>query len=113
MITLPWPPTVNTYYTVARGRKILSAKGRAYKYHAMGCLLEQNAVVGAEGAYSVMIHVRPPDMRKRDIDNLLKPLLDVLVDYGVLPDDSMVHDLRIQRFDPIKGGKVEITVCRE
>jgi len=31
MIELPWPPTVNTYYTVARGRKILSKKGRAYK----------------------------------------------------------------------------------
>ena len=60
-----------------------------------------------------MIHVRPPDNRKRDIDNLLKPLLDSLVEYGVIPDDSMIFDLRIQRFDPVKGGEVTLTVCRE
>ncbi len=113
MISLPWPPTVNNYYTVARGRKILSVKGRAYKKEAFYRLLEQNAPKGREGAYSVMIHVMPPDNRKRDIDNLLKPLLDSLVDYGVIPDDSMIFDLRIQRFDPVKGGKVEMTVCRE
>lgn len=110
---LPYPPTVNTYYTVARGRKILSKKGRAYKKEALGWLLEQNVPKGSEGAYSVMIYVRPPDKRRRDIDNLLKPLLDSLVDYGVIPDDSMIFDLRIQKFDPVKGGQVNLTVCRE
>ena len=113
MITLPWPPTVNNYYTVARGRKILSTKGRAYKKEAIRWLWEQTVSKGCDGVYSVMIHVRPPDNRKRDIDNLLKPLLDSLVEYGAIPDDSMIFDLRIQRFDPIKGGKVEMTVCRE
>ena len=113
MINLPFPPTINTYYTVSRGRKILSKKGRAWQKEALGWLMEQGAPKGREGVYSVMIHVCPPDNRKRDIDNLIKPLLDSLVDYGVLPDDSMVHDLRIQRFDPVKGGKVEMTVCRE
>ncbi len=110
---MPWPPTVNTYYAVVRGRKILSKKGRQYKVEALGWLMEQNAPKGREGAYSVSIHVRPPDKRKRDIDNLIKPLLDSLVEYGVLPDDSMVYDLRITRFDSVKGGKVEISVCRE
>jgi len=113
VIKLPWPPTVNTYYTIARGRKILSAKGRAFKKEAAAWMYEQNVEKGREGAYSVMIHVRPPDNRKRDIDNLIKPLLDSLVEYGVLPDDSMIFDLRIQRFDPVKGGEVSLTVCRE
>ena len=112
-ITLPYPPTVNNYYTVARGRKILSKKGRAYKMEALGWLMEQNAPKGREGAYSVSIYVMPPDKRRRDIDNLIKPLLDSLVEYGVIPDDSMIFDLRIQRFDSVKGGKVEMTVCRE
>ena len=113
MISLPYPPTVNHYYTIARGRKILSKRGRLFKQEAIGWLLEQNAPKGREGVYSVMIYVRPPDNRKRDIDNLLKPLLDSLVEYGVIPDDSMIFDLRIQKFDPIKGGKVEMTVSRE
>lgn len=76
-------------------------------------MYDQNIAKGREGVYSVMIRVRPPDNRKRDIDNLIKPLLDSLVEYGVLPDDSMVFDLRIQRFDPIKGGEVTLSVCRE
>lgn len=110
MIKLPWPPTVNTYYTVARGRKILSKKGRAYKNEAKVYLYEQNVSKDAEGPYSICINVRPPDKRKRDIDNLLKPLLDSLVDYGAISDDSEVVDLRIQKFNPIKGGSVEILI---
>ena len=113
MISLPYPPTINNYYTVVRGRKILSKKGRAWKKEAWGWLMDQNAPVGREGAYSVSIYVMPPDKRRRDIDNLIKPLLDSLVEYGVIPDDSMIFDLRIQRFDSVKGGKVEMTVCRE
>ena len=113
MISLPYPPTINNYYTVARGRKILSKKGRAWKKEAWGWLMDQNAPVGREGAYSVSIYVCPPDKRRRDLDNLLKPLLDACQEYGIFPDDSMVYDLRIQRFDSVKGGKVEMTVCRE
>lgn len=113
MIYLPWPPTVNTYYTIARGRKILSDKGRAYKKEAVILMFEQNVPKGREGVYSLNIYVRPPDKRKRDLDNLLKPLLDSLVDYGALPDDSMIDDLRIQRFNTIKGGQVTLSLCRE
>ena len=110
MITMPYPPTVNTYYTVARGRKILSRKGRAYKKEAMLCLYEQAVPKDREGPYAISIHIRPPDKRKRDIDNLIKPLLDSLVEYGAISDDSEVIDLRIQKFNPIKGGSVEVLI---
>lgn len=76
-------------------------------------MFKQNVPKGRDGVYSLMIYVRPPDKRKRDIDNLLKPLLDSLVDYGALPDDSMIYDLRIQRFNTIKGGQVGLRLCRE
>jgi len=110
MITMPYPPTVNTYYTVARNRKILSKRGRAYKKEAMVYLYEQGVPKGREGPYSISIRVRMPDKRKRDIDNLIKPLLDSLVEYGALSDDSEVIDLRIQKFNPIKGGQVEVLI---
>lgn len=113
VINLPWPPTVNNYYTIARGRKILSKRGRAYKKEAVILMYRQNVPKGREGIYSLMIYVRPPDNRKRDLDNLLKPLLDSLVDYGALPDDSMIDDLRIQRFNTIKGGQVSLSLSCE
>lgn len=110
MIQLPYPPTINTYYTIARGRKILSSKGRRWKNQAQCYLYEQNAAKGGEGPYAICISVRPPDKRKRDIDNLLKPLLDSLVEYGAISDDSEVVDLRIRKFNPIKGGSVEVLI---
>jgi len=110
MITMPYPPTVNTYYAVDRNRKILSRKGRSYKKEAMVYLYEQAVPKGGEGPYSIYIRVRPPDKRKRDIDNLIKPLLDSLVEYGAISDDSEVVDLRIQKFNPIKAGSVEVLI---
>ena len=112
MIQLPWPPTVNHYYTVARGRKILSEAGRAYKAYCCQCLMIQRVakLTKEDAPFGVNILARPPDRRKRDLDNLLKPILDSLVDYGAIPDDSMIDDLRIQRFEPAKDGQIEVQI---
>lgn len=39
----------------------------------------------------------PPDRRKRDLDNLLKSLLDGLEGAGVFKDDAQIDDLQIVR----------------
>ena len=101
---LPWPPTVNTYYTVARGRKILSKKGRQFK---SDCSFYIHRLPDPmKGKLEVVIQVCMPDKRRRDIDNLLKPILDVLGQYGVYEDDSQIIDLRIRSIEGKKG-----TVC--
>ena len=41
-----------------------------------------------EGRVSIAILASPPDRRKRDLDNLLKPTLDLLVRHRIMPDDS-------------------------
>ena len=112
MIQLPWPPTVNHYYTVARNRKILSERGRLYKKYCCACMMAQGIEkLGKDDApFTVAILARPPDRRKRDLDNLLKPILDSLVDYGAIPDDSMIDDIRIQRFNPVKDGQIEVQI---
>ena len=110
MIRLPWPPTVNHYYTVARGRKILSKRGREYKKWCAAELMLQKPLRSRQGDVRVCINAYPPDKRRRDLDNLIKPVLDVLTECGLIEDDSLVVDLRIQRFNSVKGGKVEIMV---
>ena len=111
MIRLPWPPTVNHYYTVARGRKILSPKGRNYQKEAYYEVVAQGEhEKNLSGEVSVFIRAYPPDKRRRDLDNIIKPVLDVLQYADVFGDDHQVSDLRIQRFNPRKGGEVEILV---
>jgi len=103
---LSYPPSVNTYYRAYnqafRGGKgmtvLLSERGRKYKNLAQAELLEQNVRRGDPDArYSVLIDMYPKDRRKRDVDNILKPLLDVMEEYGVLPDDSQVDILTVRR----------------
>lgn len=91
-ITLPWPPSVNAYWRAVNGRNILSEKGRAYKVSA------ESAIVLAgyprhSGPCRVSIALYPPDNRRRDCDNTLKPILDALVSNGVIESD----DYRIVR----------------
>lgn len=64
----------------------------------------------ADAPFSVYILARPPDRRKRDLDNLFKPILDSLVDYGAIPDDSMIDNLRIERLSPVKEGQIEVSI---
>ncbi len=110
-VRLNWPPTVNTYTTVVRNRKILSARGRTYKQQGILCLVDQHTPKGLMGRLEVCIEAYPPDRRKRDIDNLLKAILDVLGDYGVYADDSQIDVLRIRRREIHKpGGCVRVHI---
>ena len=110
MIQLPWPPTNNHYYSVANGRKILSVRGRTYKRDALYIIAGQKPSKARGEAVSVTIHAHPPDRRKRDLDNLLKPVLDVLTESDVIEDDSRIDELTIIRFPPFKTGKLEVMV---
>jgi Holliday junction resolvase RusA-like endonuclease len=56
--------------------------------------------------------VPPHDHRVRDLDNILKPLLDLLVLGDVLDDDSFVDSIAITRSPPNGKGWVTIRVVR-
>ncbi|MGYP002035165128 len=58
----------------------------------------------------VDILVFPPDNRRRDLDNVLKAILDSLEDAKVFKDDSLIDDLRVRRMDTFKDGKIEIGI---
>jgi len=101
---LPYPPTVNHYWKDAifgkgpgarRGR-IRTPKAKAYCEAVV-------AVVWAEGfppqltltgPLRVEVIYRPPDRRKRDLDNLQKGLLDALGQSQVFVDDNQIWDFR-------------------
>jgi crossover junction endodeoxyribonuclease RusA len=112
--TLPWPPTVNTYYRHKVIGKLatvyVTQEGKAYRKAVNLCLMEHGVKTYAlEGNLRVEIEVFPPDKRKRDLDNLLKSLLDALTHAQVWKDDNQISDLRIYR-NPTIAGMVKVRV---
>ena len=84
---LPWPPSVNKSLTVARGRKILSPKTRAWQRLALQELQLQK-IIPFSSSSTVTLTFYPQDRRLFDPDNKIKAVLDVLQMAGILEDDN-------------------------
>lgn len=109
-LTLPWPPSVNTYWRMFKNRMIISEPGRKYRVAvAEQVLLQTKGKCRTDGPVKVTIEAWRPDNRRRDLDNLLKAVLDSLGHAGVYIDDSLIVDLRIY-WAPEIGGMLKVKV---
>ena len=106
---LPWPPSVNRYYRHVGPRVLISREGRKYRMMAVSRL--GGLYPKFSGAVALSLDCYPPDRRRRDIDNILKCLLDSLVNAGVLEDDSLVKRLHMEMLGPIPEGLVHVHVA--
>lgn len=114
-LTLPYPPSVNHYWqtrVLRRGagyvpQVYVSGDGLRYQQAVAKHL---NGIPRFEGRLRVQILVQPPDGRVRDLDNVLKCLLDSLTEAGVWNDDSQVDSLLVVRGDQTDGGSVLVLV---
>lgn len=108
-LTLPWPPSVNTYWRIFKNRMIISEAGRKYRIAVAEQVLVQRKAKHLTGTVKVIIEAWRPDKRKRDLDNLLKAVLDAMKHAGVYEDDSLIVDLRIYWAEDI-GGMLKIKI---
>jgi len=108
-LTLPWPPSVNKYWRTFQGRMIISAEGRSYRKAVADQVLIQRGAKHYTGKLRVQIEAFRPDNRQRDLDNLLKAVLDGCTHAGVWEDDSNIVDLRIYWAESI-GGMLKVKV---
>lgn len=108
-MTLPWPPSVNTYWRMFQNRMIISKPGRDYRKAVAEQVMLQARGKSTTGKVKVTIEAWRPDNRKRDLDNLLKAVLDSLGHAGVYVDDSLIVDLRIYWATDI-GGMLKVKV---
>lgn len=110
---LPYPPTANTYYRNVGGRMMLSKRGREYRNAVSNAGDMVRMTAGREpttARLKMLIRVYPPDRRRRDMDNLIKPLWDAMQHAGLYADDEQIDDYRVIRGDIKRPGRVEVTI---
>lgn len=96
-VTLPFPPSVNNIWRGGKGgRHYLSAKYKSWREAAALIAKSQTKGKQIKGPYALQINVSRPDKRKRDLDNLLKAVVDLLVHVGVTSDDSELQMIEAQ-----------------
>jgi len=110
-LTLPYPPSVNTYWRHDRGRTHISTKGKQYRIDVVAAVLSTTR--GSRkflGPVRVTIVACAPDKRRRDLDNLLKATLDSMQAAGVYDDDSQVHEINMRWGERVKDGALMVQV---
>ena len=106
---LPYPPSVNHYWRRVGFRTLISRGGRRYRKEVMA-LLAADRAAPMRGRLEMVVHVFPPDGRRRDLDNLQKSLCDALQAAGVYADDSQIDRLDVHRGPIVRCGKVLVQI---
>ena len=114
--TLPYPPSLNSYYRHVGAKVLISEKGRSYRAEVERVVrdLRQAGRVPAEplsGELAVEVYIDPPDKRTRDVDNLPKSVLDALTKSGLWSDDGEICRLVLERRrEVVRGGRLSVSV---
>jgi len=108
-LELPWPPSINHYWRHTKTGHYISKEGKAYREMVFFHCLKSRDKFKKEDRLSIHIQAFPPDKRKRDLDNVLKSLLDALQEARVYHDDSQIDHISITR-NFSKDGKVKILI---
>jgi len=89
---IPYPPSTNRIWRQGHGRM---HKSQEYKDWLALAAWEMRAQLGPKRVidepFKIVIRVNRPDRRKRDLDNLIKPILDLIAHYGLIENDSLCH----------------------
>jgi len=88
-LELPFPPSINHFYSYYQGRPVLSKDARTYR-HLVRRLAIAKGIKPMMGPLAVRIDITPPDDRRRDCDNVQKSVLDALQHAGAFWDDSQI-----------------------
>jgi crossover junction endodeoxyribonuclease RusA len=94
----------------------LSKEAREFHQRAKTAWLLERFATGVRTLGDVPVKVRivvhPPDRRRRDLDNVLKAILDSLEKSDVIEDDRQVRRLLVEFGQTVKGGKVVVEIER-
>lgn len=106
--TLPFPPSVNGLFA-GKGRRYCSKTYKAWKLAAQS-FVPAGLVAGP---YTLELLFDRPDRRARDLGNLEKAVSDLLVERGLVIDDSCCQRITLAWSDapPQRDSVVRVTVA--
>ncbi len=87
-------PKSNRYIRTKGGRVFKPPRVRNWEVRALWELRQQYSGKPIDHKISVDITLILPNNRKRDIDNMLKSLWDVLEKAGVIENDNLIYEVR-------------------
>jgi crossover junction endodeoxyribonuclease RusA len=106
---LPHPPSVNGIWRGGKAGRFYKSKHYvAWEAEAGWAVKEQAKGKRISGPFAVQINLRRPDKRKRDLDNTIKVLLDLLKNMHITDDDSECQRIEAQWIGVGKGVWVAV-----
>ncbi len=112
-LLIPYPPSVNQLFANKKGGgRVKTAAYKAWITEAGWTILTQpdrNHRHTGKVAFTLLIR-KPDDNRRRDKNNLIKAVEDLLVRQSILADDSLIEATEVRWvYEGIEGAKVVLT----
>ncbi len=109
-LELPWPPSVNGYWQRSAQRTWISKRGKEFRRNVYHICQSSGCEKNIRERLFICVQAYPPDRRQRDLDNILKGLLDSLEHAHVILNDEQIDRLFVCRREVVKYGKVIVTI---
>ncbi|WP_188408759.1 RusA family crossover junction endodeoxyribonuclease [Agaricicola taiwanensis] len=106
-VDLPFPPSVNNLFRNAQKGRVKTERYAEWA-NVAGWMLKSQKPGRVEGKFALALVVQRKDNRKRDIGNLLKAVEDLLVEHGVIQDDSLAERIHIAWGEAPEGCRVTV-----
>ena len=106
-LQLPFPPSANRLWRRS-GTHMHKSKTYTDWLKEAGWQVIAQKPGGIKGPYKISINAVRPDKRRRDLDNLLKPISDVLVSVGVVADDCHAEMISMRWVTAGEGVTVRV-----
>lgn len=88
LFSIPVPPTTNNLFATVGRRRVQTREYKSW-LEAAGWQIKTQRVPKVEGDVKVTLVITRPTVTS-DLDNRIKPILDSLVKFGVIDDDTQV-----------------------
>lgn len=106
-LDLPFPPSSNHLWKKGRSGMYRSPRYMTW-INAAGWELKRQKPLPIKGDYLIVVSLERKGRRRRDADNFLKAISDLLVLHGVIEDDSLAQSVTAMWVSDIKGCRVHV-----
>jgi Holliday junction resolvase len=107
ILDLPYPVSSNDVWTRTKSGIRKSDEYKAWLSHA-GLILNRQKPKPIKGGYLILIEACRPDQRRRDIDNIIGSVSDLLQAHGVIENDCLCEQVTARWVKSCEGVRVTI-----